>query len=160
MLGRIVSSLSSLFFSTLTLCVKGVIILVPTALCLLFLYQKRLIYPSNLPAGSRDTVWTPDQFGFPTDTWRDQELTSKDGQTKLRAYIINANSAARPSNTCTLLFFHGNAGNTGHRLPIIRHLWDKLGGKCNIMMLSVRGYGKSDGSPDEAGIKLDAEVSG
>ncbi|KAJ2383334.1 bem46 protein, variant [Coemansia sp. RSA 2559] len=42
----------------------------------------------------------------------------------------------------------------GHRLPIAKQLYDQL--KCNIFMLSYRGYGLSTGQPSEAGIKTDS----
>ena len=52
--------------------------------------------------------------------------------------------------------FHGNAGNIGHRLPIAKMLQDAL--HCNIMMVEYRGYGKSTGTPDEPGLKIDAQA--
>jgi len=54
----------------------------------------------------------------------------------------------------TLLFFHGNAGNISHRLPNIQLMVDEL--KCNVLIMSYRGYGKSTGNPSEIGIKLDS----
>jgi hypothetical protein len=41
-------------------------------------------------------------------------------------------------------------------LPIAKVLYDRF--KCNVVMLSYRGYGKSDGSPNEKGLKIDAQV--
>lgn len=60
-------------------------------------------------------------------------------------------------SNCTLLYLHANAGNMGHRLPIARVLWEKL--NCNVFMLSYRGYGKSEGQPNEKGIKIDAQAA-
>jgi hypothetical protein len=37
----------------------------------------------------------------------------------------------------------------GHRLPIAKVFWESVG--CNVMMLSYRGYGKSEGTPSEKG---------
>ena len=56
----------------------------------------------------------------------------------------------------TILMFHGNAGNIGHRVPIARILEENLG--CNVLMLEYRGYGLSTGTPDEEGLKLDAQT--
>ncbi|KAJ1498678.1 hypothetical protein HMI56_004846, partial [Coelomomyces lativittatus] len=61
------------------------------------------------------------------------------------------------SKEITVLFFHGNAGNIGHRLPIAKGLVQSL--HCNVFMLSYRGYGKSEGTPDEAGLQLDAQAA-
>lgn len=53
--------------------------------------------------------------------------------------------------------FHGNAGNIGHRIPIARKLIEELG--CSVLMLEYRGYGLSTGSPDEAGLVIDAQTA-
>lgn len=52
--------------------------------------------------------------------------------------------------------FHGNAGNIGHRVPIAKAIQDTL--NCNVFMLEYRGYGMSTGTPDEAGLKIDAQT--
>lgn len=48
-------------------------------------------------------------------------------------------------------------GNLGHRIPLARKFVSEL--HCNVFMLSYRGYGLSEGTPSEAGIKIDAAVS-
>ena len=53
--------------------------------------------------------------------------------------------------------FHGNAGNIGHRVPIAKVLEEHVG--CNVLMLEYRGYGLSTGTPDEAGINIDAQTA-
>ncbi|KAI8918924.1 Alpha/Beta hydrolase protein [Entophlyctis helioformis] len=58
---------------------------------------------------------------------------------------------------CTLLYLHANAGNMGHRLPIARIFHHRL--DCNVFMLSYRGYGLSEGSPSEKGLKIDAQAA-
>lgn len=60
-------------------------------------------------------------------------------------------AAARP----TVLFFHANAGNMGHRLPLAAVFYKRFG--CNVVMLSYRGYGFSSGHPNERGIRIDAQ---
>ena len=49
----------------------------------------------------------------------------------------------------TVLFFHGNAGNIGHRLINSHALYKNCG--CNVFLVEYRGYGRSDGSPSERG---------
>ena len=53
--------------------------------------------------------------------------------------------ASRP----TVLMFHGNGGNHGHRIPLAKIFYMRM--RCNVFMLSYRGYGLSDGSPSEKG---------
>jgi fermentation-respiration switch protein FrsA (DUF1100 family) len=55
-----------------------------------------------------------------------------------------------------LLFCHGNAGNISDRLSSIR-LFHDLG--LGVLIFDYRGYGKSQGSPDEEGTYRDAEAA-
>jgi len=56
----------------------------------------------------------------------------------------------------TIIFFHGNAGNIGLRLPNAIQMYHYL--NANILLVEYRGYGDSDDAkPTEAGLKLDAE---
>ncbi|TNY22842.1 Alpha/Beta hydrolase protein [Rhodotorula diobovata] len=121
----------------------------------LYLAQCRLIYPSNMPAGSRTNVPRPDEFGLaPFD---DVELVAPDG-VKIRAFVIPyARGDVKPSDRPTVLLLHANAGNVGHRLPIAKVFWERM--RCNVVALSYRGYGHSEGSPSEQGIKLDAQTA-
>jgi fermentation-respiration switch protein FrsA (DUF1100 family) len=69
-------------------------------------------------------------------------------------------------NTATMIYFHGsfvrifflnsigNAGNLSFCLPNIAEILEQF--KVNIMLVSYRGYGKSEGSPTEKGLKIDA----
>ncbi|PRQ70189.1 Alpha/Beta hydrolase fold [Rhodotorula toruloides] len=116
----------------------------------LYLFQTRLIYPANLPAGSREHVPRPQDFGMDGE---EVELSSADG-TKVKAFVILARD--KPEERPTVLLLHANAGNVGHRLPIAKVFWSKM--RCNVVMLSYRGYGHSEGSPTEKGIKLDAQT--
>ncbi|KNZ76534.1 Protein bem46 [Termitomyces sp. J132] len=52
--------------------------------------------------------------------------------------------------------FHGNGGNHGHRVPLAKIFYLKM--RCNVLMMSYRGYGLSEGSPSEAGLKIDAQT--
>jgi pimeloyl-ACP methyl ester carboxylesterase len=58
----------------------------------------------------------------------------------------------------TIVFFHGNAGNIGLRLPNAHQMYTQL--NANILMVEYRGYGDSDSvKPTEEGLKLDAEAA-
>lgn len=48
--------------------------------------------------------------------------------------------------------FHGNGGNHGHRIPLAKVFYLKM--RCNVVMLSYRGYGHSEGAPSEKGARL------
>lgn len=59
-------------------------------------------------------------------------------------------------NRGTVLFCHGNAGNISHRLESIA-VFRRLG--MNVLIFDYRGYGLSEGSPDEEGTYRDAEAA-
>lgn len=88
------------------------------------------------------------------DNYEELSLPTSDGET-LSAFLIRPDnvSKARP---ITILSFHGNAGNIGHRLPIAGVLTRDLG--CTVMMLEYRGYGLSTGNPNEKGLCIDAQT--
>ncbi|HEX2035867.1 MAG TPA: alpha/beta hydrolase, partial [Chloroflexota bacterium] len=55
-----------------------------------------------------------------------------------------------------LVWFHGNAGNVGHRLPFAQALVTSFG--LDVVLVDYRGYGRSDGVPSEAGLYLDGRA--
>ena len=82
-------------------------------------------------------------------------IPTPDGE-KLSAFYIRAPEYSNKKNI-TVLMFHGNAGNIGHRVPIARMIIHQMG--CSVFMLEYRGYGLSTGSPDEAGLIIDAQTA-
>jgi pimeloyl-ACP methyl ester carboxylesterase len=76
-------------------------------------------------------------------------LRTSDG-VRIHAFYLPSSGATR-----ALLFLHGNAGNASHRLPNAAEL-AKLG--ANVLLLDYRGYGRSDGSPNERGVYADARA--
>ncbi|KAJ5457769.1 hypothetical protein N7475_009157 [Penicillium sp. IBT 31633x] len=119
---------------------------------LLYFKQNELIYPRNIPADARTNVPSPRQFGV-TD-FEDLQIPTPDGES-LHALFLRQRPS-RSSRNVTVLMFHGNAGNIGHRVPIAKAMQDTL--HCNVFMLEYRGYGMSTGTPDEAGLKIDAQT--
>jgi hypothetical protein len=114
--------------------------------------NRALIYPSHIPNLARTEVPRPSQFGI-TD-FEELMIPTPDGE-KLSAFYIRAPKAR--AQKLTILMFHGNAGNIGHRVPIARMFMQRMG--CNVFMLEYRGYGLSTGSPDETGLMIDAQTA-
>ena len=105
--------------------------------------------------GSRTEEGVPRPSHFGISDYEDLKIPTPDGET-LSAFLI------RPSNKVlakpvTVLMFHGNAGNIGHRVPIARVVEENIG--CTVLMLEYRGYGLSTGTPDEKGIMIDAQTA-
>lgn len=119
----------------------------------LYVLQTKLIYVPDFPPGSRKDVWRPSRFGF--QKFDEVTLVTSDG-VRLHAYWIP--SPRKASNSVpTVLFFHANAGNMGHRLPIVRRLADFA--NVNFFIISYRGYGESEGRAEEEGLKKDAQAA-
>jgi len=76
-------------------------------------------------------------------------VTAEDG-VRIHGFFVPA-----PGATRAILYLHGNAGNASHRLPI-GALLARLG--AHVLLLDYRGYGRSEGRPDEAGVYADARA--
>jgi fermentation-respiration switch protein FrsA (DUF1100 family) len=113
-------------------------------LVILRVFESRLIFFPEIP-GRLSGDWHP--HGLPMeDVW----LRASDG-VKLHAWWIPA-----PGAEFTFVAFHGNAANIANRADIYDFLW-RL--PANVLAVEYRGYGKSDGKPDEAGLYLDAQAA-
>lgn len=115
--------------------------------------RSELIYPRNVPVDARTNVPKPRQFGI--SNYEDLHIPTPDGES-LHALFIRP-SRKRLTESVTVIMFHGNAGNIGHRIPIAKVLEETLG--CNVLMMEYRGYGLSTGVPDENGLKIDGQTA-
>lgn len=113
-------------------------------LALLRIFEAHLIFFPNYP-GRLEGDWHPRALPV-QDVW----LTTSDG-VKLHAWWIPQDKAR-----FTFLAFHGNASNIANRAPIYEFLRDAPG---NVFALEYRGYGRSEGTPSEAGIYHDAQAA-
>ena len=130
--------------------------------CLLFVLwwcQSSLLYmPSFMGRHhlQRATQHNGPGFVSPSEhnmAYTDEWLLTADGVT-LHAWLITQPS---PSQHPTLLFFHGNAGNIGFRLPNAKSLYRLCG--LNVLMVEYRGYGNSGGTASEEGLRRDARCA-
>lgn len=133
-----------------------VVFIVIGLLVALYIFQTRLIYLPQFPPGSRSEVWKPSKFGFSPKHDEEIFLETTDG-VRIHGYWLSDASAIDRNKLPTFIYFQGNAGNIGHRLPILRALHRIV--PCNTFIVSYRGFGQSDGTPDEAGLKLDAQAA-
>lgn len=127
--------------------VEGVAAMASVSLTALYFMQNRLIYPS-WAQGARDQVDTPASYGLP---YRLVQLTTSDG-IKIEAYDMQNTSGGSES---TVLILCPNAGNIGYFIPIADIFYRQL--NMSVFLYSYRGYGHSEGSPSENGLKLDAD---
>ena len=121
------------------------------AVAALYSYQSSLIYPATLNDG-RGYCATPEEYDMQYEL---VNLKTPDGET-LQCYSLLHDPSSPSYANKTVLILSPNAGNIGHALPIVSLFYTKFG--YNVFIYSYRGYGKSTGSPSEAGLKIDAQT--
>ncbi len=105
--------------------------------------EKSMVFaPSRYPAGD----WQPAGLDF-EDAW----FTASDGTRLLGWYVPHAEPRA------VVLFCHGNGGNVAMWGDVLRTLHDRMG--VTAMGFDYRGYGRSEGTPSEAGVLADARAA-
>jgi uncharacterized protein len=110
---------------------------------LLLLFETRFIY---FPSRGYDA--TPSGLGLAhEDVW----LTTEDG-VRIHGWYLPV-----PRARWVTLVSHGNAGNISHRLDRALLLQARL--RSSVFLYDYRGYGASEGSPDEAGTYRDARAA-
>jgi fermentation-respiration switch protein FrsA (DUF1100 family) len=107
------------------------------------LFEKTFIY---FPSRTHDL--TPQELGLP---FEDVALRTEDG-VDLHAWFLPVEAAR-----WVVLVSHGNAGNVSHRLDRALRLQARL--RASVLLYDYRGYGRSQGSPDEAGTYRDARAA-
>lgn len=113
---------------------------------LLLLLENRLAFPGSLTPG-----WTEPPAELPV---RDVELTAADGN-RIHAWFA-APANWRPADGA-VLYSHGNGGNLSWRAGTVRR-WRDATARA-VLIYDYPGYGKSNGSPNEASCYAAAEAA-
>jgi len=95
-------------------------------------------------------IYFPTTGDVGTSPGEDLLLRTPDG-VRLHAWYF-----PHPQAKATILHLHGNAGNLGDRRELVRDL-QALG--VSVLAIDYRGYGRSGGSPGEAGLYIDARTA-
>ena len=112
-------------------------------LAMLWLENSLLYRPTPYDGGAD---WRPREFSV-----EDAHFQSADG-TKLHGWYFH-----HPHPTAIVLYAHGNAGNVA--------LWSDVGSQwrrelaVSILVFDYRGYGRSEGTPSEAGLMSDGRAA-
>lgn len=97
----------------------------------------------------------PDQYDpIPPEqlpTGVEERFVATPDNEQLQCYWIAKHGSKR-----VLIYFHGNAGNIGHRMHDLLTLAD-MG--LNVLGVGYRGYGRSSGRPSERGIYVDGRTA-
>lgn len=113
-----------------------------------FLEGRMIYFPARYPMG----VWDPARLGV---TARDVWFEAEDG-VRLHAWRFPAAGVEDGAPAPVLLWMHGNAGNLTGRAP---HAQELARQGLEVLVFDYRGYGRSEGSPDEEGIYADAAAA-
>jgi fermentation-respiration switch protein FrsA (DUF1100 family) len=131
----------------------AVAVLVAVVVLARLVENSMIFFPARYPAGE----WDAEAVGA-----RDVFFDAADGVT-LHAWWFEAEppvgSEARtepPAGAAVLLFAHGNAGNLSGRVDHAR-AFAREG--ISVLVFDYRGYGRSEGSADEAGIYADIDAA-
>lgn len=136
---------SKVLKATLLMAVAGALVIICT-ISVFFVIQDSLVYkPTKIWRGN------PAMSGMPN--YDDVDYTTCDG-VRIKGWFIR-----QPEETFslarTLIYFHGTDKNASFRLAKVIGLYSSC--KCNILLISYRGYGLSSGHPNERGFRIDAE---
>jgi uncharacterized protein len=118
--------------------VRAALITAAILLLILFLYAQlvrrtSMFFPAKYPEGN----WTT--------TASDVHFKTSDG-VQLHGWLFRGGQPL-------LIWFHGNAGNITERAPTAAELARR---GISVLLFDWRGYGRSEGSPSESGLFLDA----
>ncbi len=95
----------------------------------------------------REVMSTPGDAGL---VYEDVTITTSDG-VRLHGWFVPGNGNR------VIIWFHGNAGNIGHRVENLVLMREQL--RVSVFVFDYRGYGNSEGAPSEQGLYLDAEAA-
>jgi fermentation-respiration switch protein FrsA (DUF1100 family) len=117
--------------------------------------ESLIFFPDPYPSGMWDTDAVARASG---NTLEDCFFTASDGA-RLHAWWCRPPTAAAgrgPTSDTVLLWFHGNAGNLAHRADM---MLDLASIPAQVFIVDYRGYGRSEGRPNERGLSRDADAA-
>jgi uncharacterized protein len=121
--------------------IVALLLLLGPVLLLMFLETGFIYFPS------KEVVETPANYGL---AYEDVNVTASDG-VRLHGWLMKPEQTPR----AWLLYSHGNAGNVSGRPEVARPLVER---GLAVLLYDYRGYGRSEGSPNEEGTYRDAEA--
>lgn len=138
------------------------VVLIAVLGTILYVKQESLLYFPEIggiprrPEGNPRGYRSPEERQLPFES----HMIPCDDGVSIHAWLLLHTTDGRnvAPNTPTIVFFHGNAGNIGLRLPNAIQMLQTL--NANIMLVEYRGYGNSDSvTPTEVGLRLDSEAA-
>jgi pimeloyl-ACP methyl ester carboxylesterase len=122
--------------------------------------DKFIYFPSKYPDGFWEVDDLPAREGEVIPRVEDCSFVTNDG-VRLHGWYctphrkVSGQLEPVPAEM-VLLWFHGNAGNITYRFDMIRAM---VAPPVRVFIIDYRGYGKSEGTPTEHGLYLDARAA-
>jgi fermentation-respiration switch protein FrsA (DUF1100 family) len=121
----------------------GAAIVYGLTLLVLLALENKLLYPApKYPAGDWTCTYLPHE---------DVTFASADG-TRLHGWLVE-----HPQPRAVVLYCHGNGDCLGYLGRYLQELRDRQ--QVTVFAFDYRGYGRSEGSPHEAGILADGQAA-
>jgi len=136
----------------LALTTTGIGAVLVAGCALAYCLQDKFLYRSGHFGAVRDPRRNPEGSRLPSDRaipFLPVKIPSED------AVLLNGWLMLQPQSTTvpTIIFFQGSGGNIGQRMNTFELLYKQLG--VNVLAVSYRGYGESEGEATEEGLQMD-----
>lgn len=134
--------------------VSAVVLWVTIVVTMAWFEESLIFFPDPYPSGIWDTEAVAEGSGC---TVEDCFFEASDG-VRLHAWWVRPGkpAAQSPTSDMVLLLFHGNAGNLSHRADMVL---DLARIPVQVLIVDYRGYGRSEGRPNEKGVYRDARAA-
>ena len=155
--------------------IVGLLLLPVVAMSLMERFERKFVFfptaaieltPSDAGMEFEDVYFVTDD-GIRLNGWYvpaprpESDISGNTGNTNIDIDIDTPANSNEPgsANTreVTILWFHGNGGNIGHRVGDLALISRRLG--VNSFIFDYRGYGRSEGKPTESGVYRDARAA-
>lgn len=120
---------------------------------MVFFEESMIFFPDPYPSGQWDVDVVSSGSGA---TIEDCFFEASDGVRLHGWWCRPSSDSAGGTSEMVLLWFHGNAGNLAHRAPQMLAL-AKI--PVQVFIIDYRGYGRSEGKPDEQGLYRDGRAA-
>lgn len=155
---------ASLLNSLFNFCLKlGAVVIGVIAVAggLLYRHQNSLLYLPTVQGIPKVSRQNPRGYRSPEERGMEYEncaIVCSDGVV-IHGWLLFYSDYENPNYIPpTIIFFHGNAGNIGLRLPNAYRMLQAC--KAHVLLVEYRGYGESDNvPPTEGGLQLDAQAA-
>jgi fermentation-respiration switch protein FrsA (DUF1100 family) len=131
--------------------VAGLIVCGTIGFGVVFFEESMIFYPTRYPDGFWDTEALSRSAGVAVE----DHFFRTDDHLRLHGWWCSPEKRGGTADL-VLLWFHGNAGNLSHRADLMVKL---AGLPVQVFLVDYRGYGRSEGRPDEGGLYSDGAAA-